>query len=90
MLAEKHSYSGHCSVGDCLLDSSIWGPEVCPGHIIKDMVPDLKAFTVQGEENRGTDNYPTGLIGYAGTEDWGWLEGIKGKGFTRINSHASR
>ena len=56
----------------------------------KDVVPDLKVFTVQGEENRGTDNYARGLIGYAGTEDWGWLEGSKRQGFTRINSHDSK
>lgn len=40
----------------------------------KDMVPELRNIhSSGGEENRGTDNYPTGLIGYAGTEDWGWL-----------------
>lgn len=43
----------------------------------RDVVPDLKAFTVQGEENRGADNYARGLTGYAGTEAWGWLEGSK-------------
>ena len=56
----------------------------------KDMVPELKACTVQGKENSTADNYATGLTGYADTEGWGCLEGSKRQGFTRINSHASK